>query len=166
MHQFLQLKQLEHLKYRQPTWIIVQSIIDPLLSSMESKMINEKECVHVTNRNLAAIRVRTNCVVGTKTLPPKWPHFFSLDNWSSKCIPAAPASMNAYPKKERMSQKYSTGRNVVQSNRTLVSSKAWRGPPNPASASATMGTYQSLFVVPFSALKRKRRRIKHFVFWL
>ena len=41
----------------------------------------------------AAISVRTNCDVGTSTLPPRWPHFFSDESWSSKCTAAAPASM-------------------------------------------------------------------------
>ncbi len=36
-----------------------------------------------------------NCEVGTRTLPPRWPHFFSDASWSSKCTPAAPASIIA-----------------------------------------------------------------------
>ena len=28
--------------------------------------------------------------VGTSTLPPMWPHFFTDASWSSKCTPAAP----------------------------------------------------------------------------
>ena len=67
----------------------------------------------------AAVSVRTNWSVGTSTLPPRWPHFFSLASWSSKCTPAAPASIIA-----------------------LISSKAFRAPPNPASASATIGTIE------------------------
>ena len=31
----------------------------------------------------AAFSVRTNCEVGTSTLPPRWPHFFSDASWSS-----------------------------------------------------------------------------------
>ena len=50
------------------------------------------------------------------TFPPRWPHFFSDESWSSKCTPAAPASIIAF-----------------------ISSKALSGPPNPASASATIG---------------------------
>jgi hypothetical protein len=65
----------------------------------------------------AAMSVRTCCCVGTRTLPPMCPHFFSLASWSSKWTPAAPASIIAF-----------------------MSSKACSGPPNPASASATMGT--------------------------
>ena len=34
--------------------------------------------------------------VGTSTLPPKWPHFFSEASWSSKWTPAAPASIMAF----------------------------------------------------------------------
>ncbi len=41
----------------------------------------------------AAVSVRSNCSVGTSTLPPRWPHFFSDASWSSKCTPAAPASI-------------------------------------------------------------------------
>ena len=37
--------------------------------------------------------VRMCCDVGTSTLPPMWPHFFSLASWSSQCTPAAPASI-------------------------------------------------------------------------
>ena len=48
-----------------------------------------------------------------------WPHFFSEASWSSKCTPAAPASIIAF-----------------------ISSKALSGPPKPASASATMGANQ------------------------
>jgi hypothetical protein len=41
----------------------------------------------------APTSVRTNCDVGTSTLPPRWPHFFSDASWSSKWTPAAPASI-------------------------------------------------------------------------
>ena len=57
-----------------------------------------------------------NCPVGTSTFPPRCPHFFSLASWSSKCTPAAPAS-------------------IID----RISSNAFSGPPNPASASATIG---------------------------
>ena len=60
-----------------------------------------------------------NWLVGTSTLPPRWPHFFSEASWSSKCTPAAPASIIAF-----------------------ISSKAFSGPPKPASASATIGASQ------------------------
>ena len=50
-----------------------------------------------------------------------WPHFFSEASWSSRCTPAAPASIIA-----------------------LVSSKTFRWPPKPASMSATIGTNQSI----------------------
>ncbi len=43
----------------------------------------------------AAFSVRMCWPTGTSTLPPRWPHFFSLANWSSKCTPAAPASIIA-----------------------------------------------------------------------
>ncbi len=67
----------------------------------------------------AAISVRMNWLVGTSTLPPRCPHFLADESWSSKCTPAAPASIMAF-----------------------ISSKALRGPPKPASASATMGANQ------------------------
>ena len=44
----------------------------------------------------AATSVRMCCAVGTSTLPPRWPHFFSEDSWSSKWTAAAPASMNDF----------------------------------------------------------------------
>jgi hypothetical protein len=74
---------------------------------------------HTSAASRAAVSVRTNWLVGTSTLPPRCPHFFSDASWSSKWTPAAPASTNA-----------------------LISSKALRGPPNPASASATIGASQ------------------------
>jgi hypothetical protein len=36
-------------------------------------------------RHAPATRLRTACCVGTSTLPPRCPHFFSEDSWSSKC---------------------------------------------------------------------------------
>jgi len=54
-----------------------------------------------------------------------WPHFFTLASWSSKCTPAAPASIIAF-----------------------ISSKAFSTPPKPASASATMGANQSVSLLP------------------
>ena len=57
--------------------------------------------------------------VGTRTFPPRWPHFFSEASWSSKCTPAAPAT-------------------IIE----VMSSKAFNGPPKPASASATIGASQ------------------------
>src|SRR5918998_407779 len=41
----------------------------------------------------AEMRFLTACEVGRSTLPPMWPHFFSLASWSSKWTPAAPASI-------------------------------------------------------------------------
>jgi hypothetical protein len=68
----------------------------------------------------AALSVRTCCPVGISTLPPRWPHFFSAASWSSQCTPAAPAAIIA-----------------------VISSYALSTPPNPASASATIGASQS-----------------------
>ncbi len=87
----------------------------------------------------AATRVRSNCWVGTSTLPPRWPHFFSEASWSSKWTPAAPASIIDF-----------------------ISSKALSGPPKPASASATIGANQSRLALPslrsiWSARSRARR---------
>ena len=68
----------------------------------------------------AAVNVRMNWSVGTSTLPPRWPHFFSLASWSSQWTPAAPASIMPF-----------------------ISSNALREPPKPASASARIGAIQS-----------------------
>ena len=73
----------------------------------------------------AAIRLRSWAAVGISTLPPMWPHFFSDASWSSKWTPAAPASIYAF-----------------------MISKQFSGPPKPASASATIGTNQSLLAPP------------------
>ena len=73
----------------------------------------------------AAVSVLTNCAVGTSTLPPRWPHFFSPASWSSKCTAAAPASTMAF-----------------------IVSNAFSVPPNPASASATIGTIHLVPVSP------------------
>ena len=54
-----------------------------------------------------------------------WPHFLTLASWSSKCTPAAPASIIDF-----------------------ISSKAFSTPPKPASASATMGANQSMSPLP------------------
>src|ERR671927_462941 len=59
----------------------------------------------------AAFSVRTKWLVGTSTLPPRWPHFFSEESWSSKWTPAAPASISA-----------------------PISSYAFSGPPKPGAA--------------------------------
>ena len=67
----------------------------------------------------AAFSVRMCCDIGTSTLPPRWPHFFSDASWSSKCTPAAPAAIIAF-----------------------ISSNAFSAPPNPASASAMIGAIQ------------------------
>ena len=67
----------------------------------------------------AAISLLMASWVATKTFPPMCPHFFADDNWSSKWTAAAPALIIC-----------------------LVSSNALRLPPNPASASATIGTIQ------------------------
>ena len=57
-------------------------------------------------------------------MPPRWPHFFSDESWSSKWTAAAPASMYAF-----------------------MISNALSGPPKPASASATIGASQYVAVV-------------------
>ena len=43
----------------------------------------------------AATRLRIAHEVGSSTLPPMCPHFFSDASWSSRCTPAAPASIIA-----------------------------------------------------------------------
>jgi hypothetical protein len=58
-------------------------------------------------------------------VPPRWPHFFSDASWSSKWTPAAPAS-------------------IIE----RISSYAFSEPPKPASASATIGAYQSNELLP------------------
>ena len=73
----------------------------------------------------AAFNLSTASRVGTSTLPPMWPHFFTAASWSSKCTPAAPASIIAF-----------------------ISSNAFSTPPKPASASATIGTSQSQSSLP------------------
>lgn len=77
----------------------------------------------------AALSVRMCWLVGTSTLPPRWPHFFSDASWSSQCTPAAPAA-------------------IIE----CMSSYALSGPPNPASASATTGASQSRLGAPDSAV--------------
>ena len=44
----------------------------------------------------AATRLRIAHEVGSSTLPPMCPHFFSDASWSSRCTPAAPASIIAF----------------------------------------------------------------------
>ena len=73
----------------------------------------------------AAISFSTASRVGTSTLPPMWPHFFTDASWSSKWTPAAPASIIAF-----------------------ISSNAFSTPPNPASASATIGAKKSMSPLP------------------
>ena len=48
---------------------------------------------HTSAARRAAVRLRSCAAVGIKTLPPRWPHFFSDASWSSKWTPATPASM-------------------------------------------------------------------------
>ena len=77
----------------------------------------------------AAFSVRMCWPVGMSTFPPRWPHFFSEASWSSQCTPAAPAAIMDF-----------------------ISSNAFSTPPNPASASATMGASQCVLDgVPESA---------------
>ena len=73
-----------------------------------------------TSITSAASRAETSfwtaSCVGTRTLPPIWPHFFTAANWSSKCAPAAPFTIIFF-----------------------ISSNEFSTPPKPASASATIG---------------------------
>ena len=46
--------------------------------------------------SLAARSVARCCDVGTRTLPPMWPHFLAELSWSSKWTPAAPDSIIAF----------------------------------------------------------------------
>ena len=63
-------------------------------ASVRATMI-DGTCITSAARR-AATRVRTKCEVGMSTFPPRWPHFFSLESWSSKWTPAAPASIIAF----------------------------------------------------------------------
>ena len=74
---------------------------------------------HTSAASRAAFSVLMCWPVGMSTFPPRCPHFFSDASWSSQCTPAAPAAIMAF-----------------------ISSKAFSTPPNPASASATIGASQ------------------------
>ena len=41
------------------------------------------EAIYLSGWQVAAASVRSNWDVGTSTLPPRWPHFFSEASWSS-----------------------------------------------------------------------------------
>ena len=53
----------------------------------------ERKHARRTAASRAALRLRMWAAVGIRTLPPRWPHFFSEASWSSKWTPAAPASI-------------------------------------------------------------------------
>ena len=61
-----------------------------------------------------------NCEVGTSTLPPMWPHFFSEASWSSKCTPAAPASIMAFISSNALSGTAETGLGIGDDRRQPV----------------------------------------------
>ena len=77
----------------------------------------------------AAVSLAFASRVGTSTLPPMWPHFFTDASWSSKWTPAAPASIIDF-----------------------ISSNALSTPPKPASASATIGAKIVDLVLAFGPL--------------
>src|SRR5262245_57435102 len=101
------------------------SVVRSAAESASVRAITRVGTSATSSARRAAVSVRTNCSVGASTLPPRCPHFFSDASWSSKCTPAAPASIIA-----------------------VISSNAFRVPPNPASASATIGTSQSRSAPP------------------
>jgi hypothetical protein len=80
---------------------------------------------HTSAARRAATSFSTASRTGTSTLPPMCPHFLADESWSSKCTPAAPAEIISF-----------------------ISSKALRDPPNPASASATIGANQWVSWLP------------------
>ena len=105
------------------------SLVTSFALSASVRAIRTVGTPHTSAASRAAFRVRTNWLVGTRTLPPRWPHFFSDASWSSKWTPAAPASIIAF-----------------------ISSKALSAPPKPASASATIGAIQWTEVSPSAAV--------------
>jgi len=90
-----------------------------LAESASVRAIRSVSTPHTSAARRAATSLATNSRVGTTTLPPRWPHFFTEESWSSKWTPAAPSTIIAF-----------------------ISSKACGAPPKPASASATMGAIQ------------------------
>ena len=96
-----------------------QSLVSSVALLASVRAIRTVSTPHTSAASRAATSLVTNSLVGTRTFPPRWPHFFTEASWSSKCTPAAPASIMFF-----------------------MISKACSGPPNPASASATSGANQ------------------------
>ena len=61
--------------------------------------------------------------VGTSTLPPRWPHFFSEASWSSQCTPAAPAAIIALHQLERVQRAAEAGLGVGDDRHQLVGAR-------------------------------------------
>ena len=115
---------------RSPFWMkgrsrSSMSLVSSLALSASVRATRTVGTPHTSDARRAATRVRTNWLDGMSTLPPMCPHFFSLASWSSKWTPAAPASIIDF-----------------------ISSNALRGPPKPASASATIGANQCVVLLP------------------
>src|ERR1043166_5572306 len=73
---------------------------------------------HTSAARRADTSFAMNSLVGTSTLPPRWPHFFTDDSWRSEEHPAAPSAIICF-----------------------MSSYAFSTPPKPASASAPSGAF-------------------------
>ncbi len=106
------------------------SEVSRLAASASVRATSSVGTPHTSAARRAAASLLTASLVGTSTLPPMWPHFFAEDSWSSKCTPAAPASIMSF-----------------------ISSKALSTPPKPASASATIGCIQSMLSSPFGVVQ-------------
>ena len=101
------------------------SVVSSLAPSASVRATSTVGTLQTSAARRAATSLLIASCVGTSTLPPMWPHFFAEDSWSSKCTPAAPASIICF-----------------------ISSKAFSTPPKPASASATIGFSQSMVSLP------------------
>src|SRR2546429_474693 len=67
-----------------------QSLVSSVALLASVRAIRTVSTPHTSAASRAATSLVTNSLVGTRTFPPRWPHFFTEASWSSKCTPAAP----------------------------------------------------------------------------
>jgi hypothetical protein len=56
------------------------SLVSSVADSESVRAIRSVGTSSTSAARRAATRVRMNCELGTSTLPPRWPHFFSEDS--------------------------------------------------------------------------------------
>ena len=121
------------------------SVVSSCAPSASVRATQQRRDAHHIGRQPGRVQRADERPIGTSTLPPRWPHFFSEASWSSKWTPAAPASIIDFISSKAFSGAAETGLGIGDDGSEPIGARA------PSSVVDLVGALQRVVDAPAPA---------------